>query len=146
MSEADHDLRNPADMLVLDKVAKGIVHIPGIAQVQSITRPLGAPLDHSSIAFQISQQSVGQVQNLKYQMDRARDLVRQSNEWSKTIGILQQQYALQQQLAAATHDETQKFHETLAIISEVRDRLGEFLSFFFRDTRTLLWGKKGYSL
>ena len=76
MIEADHDLRNPADMLVLDKVAKGVFHIPGIAQVQTITRPLGAPLDHSSIAFQISQQSIGQVQNLKYQMDRARDLLK----------------------------------------------------------------------
>src|ERR1700751_569842 len=138
MSEADHDLRNPADMLVLDKVAKGIVHIPGIAQVQSITRPLGAPLDHSSIAFQISQQSIGQVQNLKYQMDRARDLVRQSNELSKTIGILQQQYALQKQLDAATHDETQKFHETLAIISEVRDRLGNLYDFLSSTSTHLL--------
>ncbi len=64
------------------------VHIPGIAQVQSITRPLGAPLDHSSIAFQISQQSVGQVQNLKYQADRAHDLMRQSEELDKTIGDL----------------------------------------------------------
>ncbi len=55
MIEADHDLRNPADMLVLDKVAKGIVHIPGIAQVQSITRPLGhSHSTHSSIAFQVS--------------------------------------------------------------------------------------------
>jgi putative drug exporter of the RND superfamily len=146
MIEADHDLRNPADMLVLDKVAKGVVHIPGIAQVQSITRPLGAPLDHSSIAFQISQQSVGQVQNLKYQMDRARDLVRQSNELSKTIGILQQQYALQQQLAAATHDETQKFHETLAIISEVRDRLANFDDVFRPIHSYLYWEKHCYDI
>jgi RND superfamily putative drug exporter len=146
MIEADHDLRNPADMLVLDKVAKGVVHIPGIAQVQSITRPLGAPLDHSSIAFQISQQSVGQVQNLKYQMDRARDLVRQSNELSKTIGILQQQYALQQQLAAATHDETQKFHETLAIISEVRDKLANFDDFFRPIHSYLYWEKHCYDI
>jgi RND superfamily putative drug exporter len=146
MIEADHDLRNPADMLVLDKVAKGVVHIPGIAQVQSITRPLGAPLDHSSIAFQISQQSVGQVQNLKYQLDRARDLVRQSNELSKTIGILQQQYGLQQQLAAATHDETQKFHETLAIISEVRDKLANFDDFFRPIHSYLYWEKHCYDI
>ena len=130
MVETDHDLRNPADMLVLDKVAKGVVHIPGIAQVQSITRPLGAPLDHSSIAFQISQQSVGSVQNLKYQSDRAQDLLRQSQEFDKTIGILQQQYVLQQQLAGATHEETQKFNETLAIISEIRDKLANFDDFF----------------
>ena len=146
MIEADHDLRNPADMLVLDKVAKGVVHIPGIAQVQSITRPLGAPLDHSSIAFQISQQSIGQVQNLKYQMDRARDLLRQSNELTKTIGILQQQYALQQQLAAATHDETQKFHETLAIISEVRDKLANFDDFFRPIHSYLYWEKHCYDI
>ncbi|MGC1150491.1 RND family transporter, partial [Mycobacterium sp.] len=146
MIEADHDLRNPADMLVLDKVAKGVVHIPGVAQVQSITRPLGAPLDHSSIAFQISQQSVGQVQNLKYQMDRARDLLRQSDELTKTIGILQQQYALQQQLAGATHDETKKFHETLAIISEVRDKLANFDDFFRPIHSYLYWEKHCYDI
>ncbi|WP_343571615.1 MMPL family transporter [Mycobacterium sp.] len=146
MIEADHDLRNPADMLVLDKVAKGVVHIPGIAQVQSITRPLGAPLDHSSIAFQISQQSVGQVQNLKYQMDRARDLLRQSDELTKTIGILRQQYVLQQQLAGATHDETKKFHETLAIISEVRDRLANFDDFFRPLHSYFYWEKHCYDI
>ncbi|MDT5334419.1 MAG: putative drug exporter of the superfamily, partial [Mycobacterium sp.] len=57
MVEADHDLRNPADMLVLDRIARGIFHIPGIARVQNITRPLGTPIDHSSIPFQISMQS-----------------------------------------------------------------------------------------
>jgi putative drug exporter of the RND superfamily len=130
MIEADHDLRNPADMLVLDKVAKGVVHIPGIAQVQTITRPLGAPLDHSSIAFQISQQSVGQVQNLKYQMDRAHDLLRQSDELTKTIGILQQQYALQQQSAAATNEQTEAFHATVATITALRDEIANFDDFF----------------
>ena len=57
MVEADHDLRNPADMLVLDRIARGVFHIPGIARVQNITRPLGTPIDHSSIPFQISMQS-----------------------------------------------------------------------------------------
>jgi RND superfamily putative drug exporter len=146
MIEADHDLRNPADMLVLEKVAKSVVHIPGIAQVQSITRPLGAPLDHSSIAFQISQQSIGQVQNLKYQADRAHDLLRQSQELDKTIGILQQQYTLQQQLAGATHEETQKFHETLAIISEVRDKLANFDDFFRPLHSYFYWEKHCYDI
>ena len=31
MVEADHDLRNPADFLVLNKVAKAIFKVPGIA-------------------------------------------------------------------------------------------------------------------
>ena len=40
--ETDHDLRNPAGMLVLDRIARAVFHIPGVARVQSITRPLGA--------------------------------------------------------------------------------------------------------
>jgi uncharacterized membrane protein YdfJ with MMPL/SSD domain len=69
MVEADHDLRNPADMLVLDRIARGVFHIPGIARVQNITRPLGTPIDHSSIPFQISMQSSQTILNLKYMHD-----------------------------------------------------------------------------
>ena len=57
MIETDHDMRNPADMLILERVAKAVLHTPGVAFVQSITRPLGTPITHSSIPFQISAQS-----------------------------------------------------------------------------------------
>ena len=59
MIETDHDLRNPTDMILLERVAKAVFHTDGIAQVQSITRPLGTPLDHTSIPFQISTQQRG---------------------------------------------------------------------------------------
>lgn len=39
MIESDHDMRNPADMLVLDRVAKNEMRTLGIAMVQDITRP-----------------------------------------------------------------------------------------------------------
>jgi len=51
MLQADHDLRNPAHMLVIERVAKAVVHMRGIDRVQTITRPLGAPIEHSSIPF-----------------------------------------------------------------------------------------------
>src|SRR4249919_1863686 len=41
MIETDHDMRNPTDMLILERVAKAVLHTKGIALVQSITRPLG---------------------------------------------------------------------------------------------------------
>jgi putative drug exporter of the RND superfamily len=146
MIEADHDLRDPADMLILERVAKGVFHVPGIAQVQSITRPLGTPLDHSSIPFQLSQQSVGQVMNLKYQKDRAGDLLRQAGELRKTINILQQQYALQQQSSAATHEQTQSFHDTIAVINDVRDKLANFLDFFRPIQSYFYWEKHCYDI
>jgi RND superfamily putative drug exporter len=126
MIEADHDLRDPADMLILERVAKAIFHTPGIAEVQSITRPLGTPLDHSSIPFQISAQSTGQIENLKYQQDRAADLLKQAGEIDKTIAILHQQYALQQQSAAATNEQTQAFHATVATVEDLRDKIANF--------------------
>jgi putative drug exporter of the RND superfamily len=146
MIETDHDMRNPADMLILDRVAKGVFHVSGIAQVQGMTRPLGTPIDHSSIAFQISMQSASQIENLQYQKDRAGDLLKQADELAKTIHILQQQYALQQQLAAATHDETQKFHETLALIADVRDKLANFDDFFRPIHSYFYWEKHCFDI
>jgi putative drug exporter of the RND superfamily len=130
MIETDHDLRNPADMILLERVAKAVFHTPGIAQVQSITRPLGTPLDHTSIPFQISAQSTGQIENLIYQQDRAADLLKQAAEIDKTIAILRQQYALQQQSAAATHDQVEAFRQTVAVAQELRDKIANFDDFF----------------
>jgi RND superfamily putative drug exporter len=141
MVETDHDMRNPADMLILDRVAKAVFHVPGVAQVQTITRPLGTPLVHSSLAFVLSNQSAAQQQNLPYQRDRADDALKQANELSKTINILKQQYVLQQQLAGTTHDETESFHDTLATIQDLRDKIANFDD-FFRPIRSYFYWEK----
>ncbi|QNI06263.1 MMPL family transporter [Mycobacterium kubicae] len=146
MVETDHDLRNPADMLLLDRVAKAVFHIPGIAQVQSITRPLGTPLIHTSLAFQISTQSATQQENLTYQRDRANDLLRQAGELSKTIEVLQQQYTLQQELAATTHSEAQNFRDTIATINELRDKIANFDDFFRPIRSYFYWEKHCYDI
>ncbi|MFZ0831861.1 MAG: MMPL family transporter [Mycobacterium sp.] len=130
MIETDHDLRNPTDMILLERVAKAVFHTSGIAQVQSITRPLGTPLVHTSIPFQISAQSTGQIENLNYQQDRAADLLKQAAEIDKTIGILRQQYALQQQSSAATHEQVEAFRETLATVNDLRAKVANFDDFF----------------
>jgi RND superfamily putative drug exporter len=130
MIESDHDMRNPSDMLILERVAKAVLHTPGIALVQSITRPLGTPITHSSIPFQISAQSAGQIMNLSYQEDRARDILSQVDQTSRSINILEQQLRLQQASAAATDEQVQAFHETVVTINEVRDNLANFDDFF----------------
>ena len=110
MIEADHDLRNPTDMILLERVAKAVFHTDGIAQVQSITRPLGTPLDHTSIPFQISANSASQINNLPFQQDRATDLLKQ-------VGVIDDgrsmscgnRYALQQQSSDITHEQSEAF-------------------------------------
>ncbi|SEH53820.1 putative drug exporter of the RND superfamily [Mycolicibacterium rutilum] len=126
MVEADHDLRNPADMLILERIAKSVLHTKGINLVQSITRPLGTPISHSSIPFQISAQSASQIMNLSYQQARGADLLKQANEISNTVDILRQQVTLQQASADATHEQTQAFHDTVTIVNDLRDKLANF--------------------
>ncbi len=126
MIEADHDLRNPADMLILERVAKSVLHTPGISLVQSITRPLGTPISHSSLPFQISAQSASQIMNLGYQQQRGADLMKQATEITNTIAILRQQLALQQASAAATHEQTEAFHDTVTIVNDLRDKIANF--------------------
>jgi len=146
MVETDHDLRDPADMLVLDRVAKAVFHVPGVAQVQTITRPLGTPLVHSSLAFVVSNQSAGQQENLTYQRDRADDLQKQAGELAKTINILKQQYVLQQQLADSTHSEAENFHDTVAMLKDLRDKIANFDDFFRPIRSYFYWERHCYDI
>ncbi|WP_319450701.1 MULTISPECIES: MMPL family transporter [unclassified Mycobacterium] len=130
MVEADHDLRNPTDMILLERVAKAVFHTDGIAQVQSITRPLGTPLDHTSIPFQISTQSASQINNLPYQQARANDLLSQVDVINKSIDVLRAQYALQQQSSDVTHEQSQAFQDTVATAQDLRDKIATFDDFF----------------
>jgi RND superfamily putative drug exporter len=123
-----------------------VFHVPGVAQVQTITRPLGTPLVHSSLAFVVSNQSAGQQENLTYQRDRADDLQRQAGELAKTINILKQQYVLQQQLADSTHSEAENFHDTVAMLKDLRDKIANFDDFFRPIRSYFYWERHCYDI
>jgi len=126
MIEADHDLRNSTDMILLERVAKSVFHTDGIAQVQSITRPLGTPLDHTSIPFQISAGSAAQINNLPFQQARTADMLKQVDVINNSIGILRQQYALQQQSSAITDEQSKAFQQTVETAENLRDKIANF--------------------
>jgi len=130
MIETDHDLRNPTDMILLERVAKAVFHTDGIAQVQSITRPLGTPLDHTSIPFQISANSAAQINNLPFQQARAADLMKQVGVINDSIEVLRKQYALQQQSSAITNEQSEAFKQTVATAQDLRDKIATFDDFF----------------
>ncbi len=146
MIETDHDLRNPTDMILLERVAKAVFHTDGIAQVQSITRPLGTPLDHTSIPFQISANSAAQINNLPFQQDRAADLQKQVGVINDSINILRQQYALQQQSSAITDEQTQAFKDTVATAQDLRDKIANFDDFFRPIRNYFYWEPHCYDI
>jgi RND superfamily putative drug exporter len=128
--EADHDMRNPADFLVLNKVAKAIFRIRGISRVQGITRPEGTPIEHTSIPFQLALQSATALQIIPFMKDRMNDLLKQADDMTTMIGVVQQQYSVTQQIAEANHRVTLQTHEVKAVTDELRDRIADFDDFW----------------
>jgi RND superfamily putative drug exporter len=130
MVEADHDMRNPADFLVIDKLAKAIFHVVGIARVQAITRPEGSPIEHTSIPFQISMQNASQLQNMKYLQDRMDDMLVQADEMAKTIDTMKHMYDLMGQLAATAHETVLDTTELALMLHDIRDHIADFEDFW----------------
>lgn len=138
--ESDHDMRNSADFLVLDKLAKRVFQVEGISRVQSITRPQGTPLEHTSIPFLLSMQNAGQLQNMQFAKTRMNDMVKLADQLGNTISAMERMNTLMQQLVDTSHDMVGIAHDTAAITYEVRDEIAEFddtfrplRSYFYSD-------------
>ncbi|MCW1957319.1 MAG: RND family transporter [Mycobacterium sp.] len=99
--EADHDMRNPTDMIVLDRITKALFRIQGIAMVQGITRPLGSPIAHSSIPYQISMASVPITQNLQFLSERVGDIRGMSDDLGALIASMTQMQNLMTQMSGS---------------------------------------------
>ena len=146
MIETDHDLRNPADFIVLDKVAKAVFHIPGIGRVQTITRPLGTPLDHSTLGFQMGAQAAGRLQTEHYQDTQAQNLLNQAGELKKTMALLHEQMQTTQDLSNTTHETTKLTKETVKITEQLRDDIANFDDFFRPIRAYFYWEKHCYDV
>lgn len=141
MIQAEHDLRNPADMLVIDRIAKSIFHLHGIERVQTITRPLGAPIEHSSIPFQIAMQNSGTLQTAKFMNDNVTQMLQTADELGKTITIMDHMYAIMTELTATTHSLVARTHEMVNTTNQLRDRIADFDD-FWRPVRGYFYWEK----
>ncbi|SKG45667.1 MMPL/RND family transporter [Mycobacteroides abscessus] len=126
MIESDHDMRNTGDMIILDRIAKEVFRSPGIAMVQSITRPLGGPIEHTSIPFQISAQSIPIQQNLQFMKDRAADMLSMSKDLDALIGAMERMQSLLGQTSSATHRMSANMTDAKTTLEEIRDHLADF--------------------
>ncbi|OBJ57417.1 RND family transporter [Mycobacterium sp. 1423905.2] len=144
--ETDHDMRNPSDFLILNRLAKAVFAVPGIAMVQSITRPEGTPIEHTSIPFLMSMQNAGQVQNMQLQRLRMNDLLKQADNMSDTIASMRRMYQLMQQLNSATHSIVGKTKELQVITDELRDHIADFDDFWRPIRSYFYWEKHCYDI
>lgn len=126
MIETDHDLRNPADFLVINRIAKRVFEVPGIARVQAITRPQGTPIEHTTIPFAISMQGTTQQLNMKYQLDSMRNMLKMGDDMLVSIESMKQMLDVTREMSATTHSMATKMHIMLDDIQKLRDEMADF--------------------
>ncbi|MBI5735579.1 MAG: MMPL family transporter [Mycolicibacterium neoaurum] len=126
MVESDHDMRNPADFLVIEKIAKALVRVHGIASVTTITRPDGKPIEHASLAYTMSQSGNGQIMNNDFQQTVLENTLKQADDLQTSIDSMEEMYRVTLQLATVTRRMADKMANTSDNLNEVRDHLADF--------------------
>ncbi|MFV8267473.1 RND family transporter [Mycolicibacterium peregrinum] len=144
--ETDHDVRNSADFLVIDRIAKKIFEVPGVGSVQAITRPQGEPLEFSTIPAQMSMGGVMQTMNRKYLTDRADDMLLQADEMQKTINTMDQMIALMEEMSSITHNMVGKMDTMVVDVKELRDHISDFDDFLRPLRNYLYWEPHCYNI
>ena len=146
MIESDHDMRNSSDFLILNKLAKAIFAVPGIADVQAVTRPEGKPLSHATIPFMLSMSTASQQLYLPFQQDRMGDMLKQADEMTTTIALMQHMYGVMKELVATTHRLTETTHELQQTTNELRDHIADFEDFFRPIRNYFYWEPHCYDI
>jgi putative drug exporter of the RND superfamily len=146
MLESNHDMRNPADFLVLHKVAKAIFRVPGISRVQGITRPEGTPIEHTSIPFLLSMQNATQLEYQQYMRLRTDDMLKQADLITTQIATMKRLYALQSQLTAITHRSIGITQEMAETVHDIRQNISDFEDFWRPVRSYFYWEEHCYDI
>ena len=144
--ESDHDLRNPADFLVLNKLAKAVLAIPGISNVQAVTRPEGAPIAGTTIPYMLSMQNAGLQQYSQFQKSRMEDIRKQADMLGEAVNIMRNMSGLIGQLVATTHEMVGTTHEMRDITNELRDNVANFEDFWRPIRNYFYWEPKCFNI
>ncbi|OBJ02767.1 hypothetical protein A5660_21090 [Mycobacterium alsense] len=144
--ETDHDLRNPADFLVLEKLAKAVLAVPGISSVQAVTRPEGTPIKHTTTPYFLSMQVAGQQQFLFFQKARLKDMLKQADMLAEAINITRHLNGLTEQLVATTHDMVGTTHDIKDLTDDLRVHISDFEDFLRPIRSYFYWEKHCYDI
>jgi RND superfamily putative drug exporter len=144
--ESDHDLRNSADFLVIERITKAVTKVPGIGRVQSITRPEGKPLKFSTIPAQMSMSGTFQEMNRDY-MNNVMALMKvQANDMQTTVDTMDRMIVLMEEMSAVTHSMVGKSNQMAVDVAELRDHISDFDDFFRPIRNYLYWEPHCYNI
>ncbi|APE18896.1 hypothetical protein BOH72_04485 [Mycobacterium sp. WY10] len=146
MIESDHDMRNSADFISLDRVAKGLVRLPGVAMVQSITRPLGRPLDHANIPYLFTVQGGAAGQQLPFNQHANDNTDQQAQIQADTVTTLGKTIDLTQKLADDLHATVLTMENLQQVTDEINDDISNLDDFIRPLKNYFYWEPHCYDI
>ena len=141
MVESDHDMRNSADFISLDRVAKSLIRLPGVAMVQSITRPMGRPLDHATIPYLFTTQGSGNGQQLPFNQQQNANTDKQAEIQADTVAILRKEIDFFQKMSDELHNTVITVENLQRVTEEMNSEISN-LDDFFRPIKSYFYWER----
>lgn len=141
MVQANQDLRNSANMLIIERIARNVFHTPGIARVQTISRPLGTPIDHTSIPYQMGMQGVGQELTRDYMQRQMDNMLVMADQMQTMIDTMETLLGIMKELTGTTHEIVTLTKTMVTQVNDLRTHISDFDD-FFRPIRSYFYWEK----
>src|ERR1700758_207600 len=141
MIETDHDMRNSADFISLDRVARSLIRLPGVAMVQSITRPMGRALEHATIPYLTTTQGSGSGQQLPFNQQQNANTNQQAQINADTVRVLRKEIVFFQNTSDELHKTVLTVEDLQKVTQEMNEELSNFDD-FFRPVKSYFYWEK----
>ncbi|MCV7235029.1 MMPL/RND family transporter [Mycobacterium branderi] len=141
MIETDHDMRNSADFISLDRVAKSLIRLPGVAMVQSITRPLGRPLEHATLPYLFTTQGSGNGQQLPFNKQQNANTDEQAQITTHSVEVLRKEIVYFQNMSDELHNTVLTVEDLQQITDEMNQEISN-VDDFFRPIKSYFYWEK----
>jgi putative drug exporter of the RND superfamily len=123
-------MRNTTDMISLDRIAKSIIRVPGVALLQSVTRPNGRPIEHASLPYSLGSMGTKLGENIGLLRDRIADIDTLAAKTGTIVESTERIEDITRQLTVGTHISRESAERLKAISEEARDNLANYDDFF----------------
>jgi RND superfamily putative drug exporter len=141
MIESDHDMRNSADFISLDRAAKALVRLPGVAMVQSITRPMGRALEHATIPYLFTTQGSGSGQQLPFNQQQNANTSQQAQITTHTVAVLRKEIVYFQKMSDQLHQTVLTVQDLQRVSDDLNEEISN-LDDFFRPIKSYFFWEK----
>ncbi|ETB14030.1 RND family transporter [Mycobacterium avium] len=141
MIETDHDMRNSADFISLDRVAKALIRLHGVAMVQGMTRPLGRALEHASIPYLFTTQGSGNGQQLPFNREQNSNTDAQAEIQVHSVAVLRKEIGFFQKVSDELHQTVLTVEDLQRVSDEMNEEVSN-LDDFFRPIKSYFYWEK----